>query len=184
MVYLSDMSLFSSKIYFLSVITLIILPALVEGKIKKAVAVIHPIEGNAVQGKVTFTLEKKGIRLIADVQGLTPGEHGFHIHEFGDCGSEDGASAGGHFNPTHKQHGCPNSSERHVGDLGNIVANNQGYAHLDVLNKEIKFEGKNNIIGRSIIIHSDPDDCASQPTGNSGARIGCGVIGIDNMNDQ
>lgn len=164
------------KLYLLPILALTALPVLAEEKIEKATAVILPTAGNAVQGTVTFTLEKKGMHIVADVHGLTPGAHGFHIHEFGDCEGKDGSSAGGHFNPTNKKHGCPNNPERHVGDLGNLVADDLGDAHLDTFNNELAFKGQNNIIGKSVIIHSEPDDCTSQPTGNSGSRVGCGVI--------
>ena len=146
--------------------------------INKAVAVIYPTKGNNVTGNITFTTQQDGVRIVADVDGLKPGKHGFHIHEYGDCSAHDGTSAGGHFNPTNQKHGCPDNPEHHVGDLGNIEADNNGHAHLDVVNKDVKFSGKNNIIGRAIIVHADPDDCVSQPVGNAGARVGCGVIGI------
>ena len=172
------MQIFLQRICLTTAISLACFPLVAEEKIGKAVAVIHPTKGHAADGKVTFTVDDKGVRIVADIDGLKPGKHGFHIHEFGDCSAEDGTSAGGHFNPTNKKHGCPDSPEHHVGDLGNISADNRGHAHVDIFNKEIKFEGKNNIIGRSVIIHSDPDDCTSQPAGNAGSRVGCGVIGI------
>lgn len=173
------MQTYLRKISFIIVVSLAVMPGIfAEDKIEKAVAVIHPTKGHSATGEVTFTVEKGGIRVVADIEGLKPGKHGFHIHEYGDCSAPDAASAGGHFNPTNKKHGCPDSPEHHVGDLGNIVADNRGKGHLDILNKEIKFEGKNNIIGRAIIVHADPDDCTSQPAGNAGSRIGCGVIGI------
>ena len=103
--------------------------------IAKAVAVVHPTKGNTVNGVVTFTVVKDGVRIVADIDGLKPGQHGFHIHEFGDCSAPDATSAGGHFNPTNKKHGCPGSPEHHVGDLGNIDADNTGHAHLEVTNK-------------------------------------------------
>ena len=149
-----------------------------EETVIKAVAVIHPTKGNTATGKVTFTREGEGVRIIADIDGLTPGEHGFHIHEYGDCSSPDGVSTGGHFNPTNKRHGCPDSVEHHVGDMGNLEANEKGHAHYDLVNKDIKLEGDQGVVGRAVIIHGSRDDCVSQPVGNAGARIGCGVIGI------
>lgn len=143
---------------------------------KRAVAIIKPIKGNQVQGKVTFKKVADGIRIVAEIDGLTPGKHGFHIHEFGDCGGEDGAAAGAHFNPTNQKHGGPDSEERHVGDLGNLVADEKGHAHYERVDKVISFEGNNSIIGRSVIIHADADDYKSQPAGASGAKIACGVI--------
>ena len=146
--------------------------------ITKAVAVIHPTEGNKVNGLVTFTLEGDSIKVVADIDGLAPGKHGFHIHEYGDCSASDGTSAGGHFNPTNKPHGAPTDTSRHVGDLGNIEANKDGKAHYEWTDHLISFKGPNSIIGRGIIIHAGEDDLKTQPTGNAGARVACGVIGI------
>lgn len=146
--------------------------------ITRAVAVLHPTQGNSVQGIVTFTEEKGGIRVVADIEGLAPGKHGFHIHEYGDCSAADGTSAGGHFNPEGKPHGAPTSQNRHVGDLGNITANAEGKAHYEWTDPLIAFTGTRSIIGRAIIVHADEDDLKSQPTGNAGPRIACGVIGI------
>lgn len=143
--------------------------------IAKATARIHPLQDNKVLGQVTFIKVPGGIQIVADVEGLPEGEHGFHIHEFGSCEGE-GESAGSHFNPTHSQHGGPNNHERHAGDLGNITADANGHAHYEWVNSMISFEGENSILGRSIIIHSDPDDYTTQPAGNSGKKIGCGVI--------
>jgi len=144
----------------------------------KAIAVIQPTTGNKANGIVRFTEVNGGVQIIADINGLKPGEHGFHIHEFGDCSASDASSAGAHFNPTNKKHGCPNDPEHHAGDMGNIVADSNGHAHFDFVSKDIKLQGNNNVIGRSIIVHEGKDDCISQPAGNSGAKIGCGVIGI------
>lgn len=143
-----------------------------------AICILYPTEGNKTSGIVEFTETPEGIKIVANVKGLTPGKHGFHIHEFGDCSSLDGKSAGGHFNPDNKKHGSPDGSERHVGDLGNLVANKEGEAHYERLDSYISFTGKNSIIGRAIIVHSGEDDLTSQPTGNAGARLACGVIGM------
>jgi Cu-Zn family superoxide dismutase len=146
--------------------------------LKKAVAVLHPTGGNSVSGIVTFTKEANGIRVVADIKGLTPGVHGFHIHDYGDCSSADGNSAGGHFNPMEMPHSAPTSEKRHIGDLGNITADDSGNAKLDWLDTHISFEGHHSIIGRSVIVHASPDDLTSQPTGAAGARVACGVIGV------
>lgn len=143
---------------------------------KEAVANVKSVGSNDVKGKVTFTQVSGGIRIVADVDGLTPGEHGFHVHEFGDCGGEGASAAGAHFNPTNKKHGGPESPERHVGDLGNLLADRTGHAHYERVDAIIELEGENSIVGRSIMIHADRDDFTTQPTGASGARIGCGVI--------
>jgi len=143
-----------------------------------AVAVLMPTAGNTISGTVIFAKSGKAMRVIAEVSNLSPGAHGFHIHEFGDCRAADGSSAGGHFNPDNSSHGAPNADPSHVGDLGNIVADESGVGKLDLLVARPDLEGPNGIIGRSIIVHADPDDLKTQPTGNAGARIACGVIGI------
>jgi Cu-Zn family superoxide dismutase len=144
--------------------------------VKEAIAKVHPYPNYDISGLVTFTKVPGGIKVVADIDGLTPGKHGFHVHEHGDCSGKDGMKAGGHFNPTNSKHGGPDSPERHVGDLGNLEADEDGHAHYERIDKLISFEGRNSILGRSIIIHADPDDYVTQPTGNSGARIACGKI--------
>jgi Cu-Zn family superoxide dismutase len=144
----------------------------------KAIAVLHPTSGSNVTGTITFTASGNEVKVVADVTGLTPGKHGFHVHEFGDCSSPDGNSAGGHFNPTHKQHGAPDAADRHDGDLGNVVADSSGKAHLEWTDKVMKLSGPDTIIGRSMIVHEKEDDLKTQPTGNSGGRLACGVIGV------
>jgi Cu-Zn family superoxide dismutase len=146
--------------------------------VTKAVCVIYPTQGNNVTGIVTFTKVDGGIRVVADLEGLTSGKHGIHIHEYGDCSAADGTSAGGHFNPMAKTHGSPMESMRHEGDMGNIVADDGGKAHLEYVDKDISFRGMTSIIGRSVIVHKGEDDMKTQPTGNAGARVGYGVIGI------
>lgn len=147
---------------------------------KMAKAIVQPIKGKIVSGIVWFTETKDGVEISADFYGLTPGKHGFHVHEFGDCSSHDGSSAGAHYNPTKKKHGGPDNSERHIGDFGNIEANENGHAHYKRVDRVIQLSGEHSIIGKSIIIHQDEDDLASQPAGNAGARIGCGMIELIN----
>jgi len=142
----------------------------------RAYAFIDPKEGSQVVGAVTFVEVDDGVRVIAHIDGLTPGKHGFHIHEHGDCSADDASSAGGHFNPTNQKHGGPDSAERHIGDLGNIVANENGYGHYDRVDSVITLEGEQSIIGKSVVIHEDEDDLVTDPVGNAGKRIGCGVI--------
>jgi len=144
-------------------------------QITQAVGEIHPLKDNHVTGTVTFTKVPGGVRIVADIEGLKPGEHGFHVHEHGSC-EGDGTSAGGHYNPTNSKHGGPDSPERHVGDFGNLVANAEGKAHYDRVDTLISLEGEQSIIGKSLVIHADRDDFVTQPTGNSGPRIGCGLI--------
>lgn len=140
-----------------------------------AMATINPVKGNNVRGKVTFTKVDSGIKIVANIEGLKPGKHGFHIHEYGDCG-DDAAAAGAHFNPTKHKHGAPDDFDRHVGDLGNLEANEKGYAHYEQIDSVIALEGDNSIVGRSIVVHSDADDFHTQPAGASGSRIACGII--------
>lgn len=143
---------------------------------KKAIAVLNPTQDNIATGIITFTATPNGTRIVANMDGLSPGEHGLHIHEKGDCSASDAESAGGHFNPTHAKHGGPDDSERHVGDLGNIVADEQGRAHYERLDPIISLGGENSIIGKSVIVHKSADDFKTQPTGNSGSRVCCGAI--------
>ena len=146
--------------------------------ITKAIAVISPLKGSGVRGIVTFEATELGVHVIADLTGLTPGKHGFHIHEFGDCSSDDGSSSGGHFNPAGMPHGMPSSDRRHAGDMGNIEAGTDGKAHLDYVDAVMSLSGDHSIVGRAVIVHEKEDDLKTQPTGNAGARVACGVIGV------
>src|SRR5262249_11745657 len=147
-----------------------------EAKTARAVAVLHAFGKGHVSGVVYF--EQKGdiVEITGKVTGLKAGKHGFHVHEFGDC--TDPKCSGGHFNPTGMPHGGPDDEKRHAGDLGNIVANEDGVATINMKDRVIRLSGKNSIIGRALIVHADPDDLKPQPPGNAGDRIGCGVIGI------
>lgn len=147
-------------------------------KVTVAVAVVQGLGENKVKGKVTFTQKEAGVEIVAELSGLTPGEHGFHVHEFGDCSMADGKCAGGHFNPTNSQHGSPDDAKRHVGDFGNIKADESGKALYKRVDKLITLSGSHSIIGRSVIVHAKPDDMKTQPSGDAGDRIGCGTIGI------
>lgn len=147
-------------------------------EVQKAVCVLHPTEGNKVSGTVTFTQTDNGVQVKADVQGLSPGKHGFHVHQYGDCSAPDGTSAGGHFNPENKNHGGPDDDVRHVGDLGNLEAGDNGTAQYEYTDSLISLNGPHSIVGRAIIVHAGEDDLTSQPTGNAGARVACGVIGV------
>src|SRR5262245_5060916 len=147
-------------------------------EVKKAVAVLTPTEGNNVRGVVTFTQAGANVRVVAQIEGLTPGKHGFHIHEWGDCSSKDGSAAGGHFNPAGAQHGAPDAAQRHAGDMGNIEAKQDGVARLEFNDPVMKMSDHGSIIGRGMIVHANPDDMKTQPTGNAGGRLACGVIGV------
>lgn len=139
------------------------------------VATVMPVGDSGVAGSVTFTESENGVAVQGSFSGLEPGNHGFHIHQYGDCRAEDGTSAGGHFNPAGNDHGAPSDMERHMGDLGNIEANDEGMAMVDYVDGTVNLE---QILGRGIIIHAGEDDLTSQPTGAAGSRVACGVIGI------
>lgn len=143
----------------------------------KAIAVLHSASGSQVAGTVTFTKTGDTVQVVADITGLAPGKHAFHIHEFGDCSAPDAASAGSHFNPMKKPHGAPDATEHHVGDMGNLEADSSGKAHLELKSNMLKFGGENSILGRGVIVHEKVDDW-SQPVGNAGGRVACGVIGV------
>jgi Cu-Zn family superoxide dismutase len=147
--------------------------------IQQAVAVLHPTTGQKCHGVVHFTQDGDSVKVVADLEGLTPGQkHAFHIHQYGDCSAPDGMSSGGHYNPEGHQHGLPDSETRHAGDLGNVQADEQGKAHYEITVTNISIMGaKNPIIGRGVIVHAKVDD-GGQPVGNAGARIACGVIGV------
>jgi Cu-Zn family superoxide dismutase len=144
---------------------------------RAAVATLEPTQGNATAGTVSFVQMGDKVVVTARVSGLSPGAHGFHIHEKGDCSSGDGMSAGGHFNPLGKAHGNPSAPEHHAGDMPMLVADSNGEAALTAeLDVIVVGGGAADVIGRSVIVHKDPDDFKTQPTGNSGARVACGVI--------
>ncbi|MFD2531492.1 superoxide dismutase family protein [Gracilimonas halophila] len=139
------------------------------------VATVMPVGDSDVSGSVTFTDTENGVAVSGNFEGLTPGNHGFHIHEFGDCRADDGTSAGGHFNPGGNDHGAPTDMERHMGDLGNLEVGEDGSGTLEYTDSNVSLE---QILGRGIIIHAGEDDLESQPTGAAGSRVACGVIGI------
>ena len=146
--------------------------------VTKAVAVLHATKsGGEAHGEVTFTKVEGGIRVEGEVRGLTPGKHGFHIHEFGDVSSPDAMSAGSHFNPMKSEHGAPTGDKRHVGDLGNLEAGPRGNAKVDFVDKHLSFSGPTSIIGRGVIVHEKADDFG-QPVGNAGTRVAAGVVGV------
>ncbi|HEX6297525.1 MAG TPA: superoxide dismutase family protein [Burkholderiales bacterium] len=144
----------------------------------RANAQLQPTQGNKTFGEATFEQRGNKVHVVVYVQGLKPGqEHGLHIHEVGDCSSGDGMSAKGHFNPFGKPHGRPGTAERHAGDLPALKAEKNGRAKVDAEVDVITVTpGPASIIGKAVIVHADPDDYKTQPTGNAGARLACGVI--------
>lgn len=145
--------------------------------IKEAVAVIAPTKasGSSTAGVITLKQEHGYVHVTGEVTGLTPGKHGFHIHMFGDLRSADGMSVGGHYNPGGHKHGGPEDKERHIGDLGNITADDQGVAKVDVKAEKADLHM---LVGRSVVVHGKADDLKSQPAGDAGPRVGIGVIGL------
>lgn len=142
-----------------------------------ASASLSATKGNTVTGTVHFSQAGAKLRVQAQVAGLAPGPHGFHIHEKGDCSAPDGSSAGGHFNPQAKSHAHPDAAERHAGDLPQLVADAAGQARLDFEIDLIRIgDGPTDILGRAVVVHAGADDFKSQPAGNSGPRVACGVI--------
>jgi Cu-Zn family superoxide dismutase len=139
-------------------------------------ATLQPTRGSQVQGTVTFEQEKAGVRVQADVIGLSPGAHGFHIHERGDCSAPDAGSAGEHFDPTRSLHGGPDAERRHAGDLGNLIADEAGRAQSARVDAHLSLAGTASVVGRAVVVHAAADDLTSQPAGNAGARVACGVI--------
>ena len=152
--------------------------AMMEGGGPSARAVLQATKGNTTAGTVTFTQKGDKVQVVANVTGLKPGqEHGFHIHDKGDCSSGDGMSTGGHFNPLGKPHSNPSTPERHAGDLPALKADASGNARLTVdLDVITVAEGKTSVVGRGLIVHAQPDDYKTQPTGNAGPRLACAVI--------
>jgi Cu-Zn family superoxide dismutase len=145
---------------------------------EKATANLEPTKGSNVRGTVNFAQSGNKVRVSANISGLRPnGEFGFHIHEAGDCSSGDGMSAKGHFNPQGKPHAHAGASERHAGDLPSLKSDANGNATLNTdLDIITVSPGPTSVIGRGLIVHAQPDDFKTQPTGNAGARSACAVI--------
>jgi Cu-Zn family superoxide dismutase len=147
------------------------------------VAVLRPTETYMTSGTVRFTPDAGGVKVSIQLQGLEPGEHGFHVHEFGDCSAADGTSAGGHFNPFGAPHADRLAAERHVADLGNLTADEMGAVNIEFVDPRLALPGMAtdqaaSILGRGVVVHGGRDDLATQPSGAAGPRVACGVIGI------
>lgn len=142
-------------------------------------APLRAAAGHDVAGEVRFRETDQGVRLEVMAHGLTPGEHGFHIHELGDCSAPDFTSAGGHFTGGVPTHGAP-GPDSHAGDLGNVEADENGTVETVIMARYVTLEpGPHSIAGRAIVIHAQPDDLTGQPSGNAGDRVACGVITLD-----
>jgi superoxide dismutase, Cu-Zn family len=142
-----------------------------------AVAVLQPASDGKVRGTIHFRKRPAGVHVQGTITGLLAGAHGFHVHEYGECSAPDFSSAGDHFNPTGAPHGARMDAKRHVGDLGNVEAGASGTVDIDYTDPHLRFEGDRSILGRGVIVHEKADDFKTQPTGNAGGRLACGVIG-------
>jgi len=149
------------------------------GSVTKASAQLIPTTKteSRVKGLVTFTKTARGIHVQGEISGLTPGEHGFHVHDFG-VWNEDGMATGGHFNPTGAPHAGHDSPMRHVGDMGNIRADQNGVATVDLDDELMSFEGPTSILGRGLVVHEKADDLRTPPSGNAGGRLAVAIIGV------
>ena len=145
-----------------------------------AIAALMPRADTEVSGTVTFTETAEGVLVVADIARVSPGLHGIHLHEIGDCSADDFKSTGGHFNPTDAPHGAPTDEVRHAGDFGNIEIGEDGAGRLELTTDMLTVaDGPNTVVGRAIILHEGADDLESQPTGAAGGRIACGVVFLE-----
>ena len=152
--------------------------AMMEEKDPTATATLEPRSGSNVRGTITFTQVGDVVRVTGEVTGHSKGPKGFHIHAMGDCSAHDAMSAGGHFNPTNSKHGGPYDPVKHAGDLGNIVFNDagEGKVNFTVGDISVSRDRPDGIIGRALMVHAQGDDLKTDPTGNAGGRVACGVI--------
>lgn len=141
-----------------------------------AMATLDSTSGSTAKGTVHFqNLGDEGVEVVVDLTGVPAGVHGFHVHEKGACGN-NGADAGGHFNPSGMVHGAPDAVSHHAGDFGNVTADDKGEVHTRFTTHSITVNtGSNGVVGHAIVLHGNPDDLTSQPAGNAGPRIACGV---------
>ncbi|MES2858238.1 MAG: superoxide dismutase family protein [Pseudomonadota bacterium] len=156
-------------------------PAATKSMAKAATANLASASGSRVSGRLALMPMGDGVHLMGDIGGLSPGSsHGFHVHEKGDCSAADAASAGGHFNPAAQPHGRAGQGAHHAGDADNLMANASGVAKVNVHLRGVSLGGgaANDIAGRAVVVHAVADDYRSQPAGNAGARVACGVISV------
>ena len=151
-------------------------------RLTAATGVPQPYPQSPVQGSLEFSQVRDVVSVNGTLTGLKPNaRHAFHVHEKGDCSKPDFSSAGSHFNPTSQPHGRASKPQHHAGDSDNLVANAEGTATVNAHFNGVVLGGgaSNDIIGKAIVVHADPDDYTSQPSGNAGSRIACGVINAD-----
>ena len=144
----------------------------------QATATLEPRSGSNVSGWATFTDRSTGgVAVVVHIENAPPGTHGLHVHEKGDCSAPDASSAGGHFNPGGDPHAGPTEMHRHAGDLGNITIEANGTGHMELVTDLLTVKpGPNSVVGKAVIFHEKADDMQTQPTGNAGGRLGCGVV--------
>ncbi len=148
------------------------------GAVRHAVVVLVPMGESGVQGTLRLDATGNGVRVHGRITGLTPGLHGFHVHEFGDLtDAAAGESAGDHFGPGGTPHGRPGDAQRHVGDLGNVEAGAGGVATVDIFDRQLQLDGPRSILGRALVVHAG-EDKFTQPSGDAGPRVAVGVIGV------
>ena len=144
------------------------------GADRSASATVEPINGGDVGGEVFFDETGNTVRITGTINGLDRGKHGFHIHEGTSCDNR-----GGHYNPTNQPHGSPDEVERHLGDLGNLVAGSDGRADYRRIDRLVTLRGSQSVVGHVLVIHQGEDEYLPQPSGSAGTEIGCGVIELD-----
>jgi superoxide dismutase, Cu-Zn family len=169
-----SMKLFETGSAVLALTVALAAPAMsATGKAK----IMGTAEGSKIAGDLAVSDSPKGLTITGDISGLTPGQHGFHVHEFGDC-SDSGKAAGSHYNPMNHPHGnsMKDASKAHAGDMGNLEADAQGMAHVNLTLPGVMLNsGKVTAAGRAVVVHEKADDFG-QPVGNAGGRVGCGPI--------
>jgi len=156
-------------------------PAQPQHRVQRAQANLAPASASLVSGRLAITAIDGGVRIEGELGGLgRGGTHAIHVHERGDCSAADASSAGGHFNPSSSAHGRAGTPVHHLGDMDNLTSNASGVARVDLrlMGVTLGSGAPNDILGRAVVVHADPDDYSSQPAGNAGARVGCGVIQI------
>jgi superoxide dismutase, Cu-Zn family len=174
------------KTFALIALSSLVLVSCRSGAGPMAAASLNPSEGNTAKGTVHFQEQRDGrVEVVVDITGVPPGVHGFHVHEKGDCGN-NGNNAGGHFNPAGMAHGAPDAQSHHAGDFGNVTADDKGEVHTRFMTHSVTVkEGmSNSVAGRAVVLHANPDDLVTQPTGNAGGRIACGVVTLHTAGDM
>jgi len=143
-----------------------------------AAAALQPASGSKASGRINFAQDGDLVRVTGEVRGLSPGVHGFHLHEKGDCSAPDAKSAGAHFNPTGSKHGGPGGAPRHAGDFGNITADTSGTAKINLTASGVSVarDKPESVVGKAVVVHAKQDDLKTDPAGDSGDRIACGVV--------